>query len=80
MKASRIIWPVLLIATGFTCLFSWLAIPQPASQARIKVENDVIDIPGTPAASKYVGLDPYFIAENRCDRIFISKRSKVDPR
>jgi hypothetical protein len=41
MKISRIIWPVLLIVTGFTCLFSWLTIQQQASQARILIPGTI---------------------------------------
>ncbi len=72
MKTPRIIWPVLLLVTDLIC---WLSIP-PAPQARIRVENDVTDIASTAAASPCSSYDPYFIAENRCDRIFISSRSK----
>jgi hypothetical protein len=72
MKASRIVWPVLLLVTGLIC---WLSIPQPASQARIKVEG-VISGSTTSQAPTVYSYDPYFIPENRCDRIFISSRSK----
>jgi hypothetical protein len=73
MKASRITWPVLLIVTGFICLFSWLEIPQQASQARIKVENDVADISGISgqASASYSSYDPYFINVNDFRQILI---------
>ena len=72
MKTPRIIWPVLLLVTG---LIFWLSVPS-APQARIRVEGDVTDIASTTAASQCSSYDPYFIPENRCDRIFISSRSK----
>jgi len=67
VKTSRIIWLVLLMVAGFTCWFSRLTIPQPAAQARIKVENDVTDIPGMKGTPTVLSFDPYFIQENRCD-------------
>jgi hypothetical protein len=73
MKESRIIWPVLLIVTGFTCLFSWLSIPLTASQARIKVESDVTDISSTSgySSASCSSYDPYFIQVNDFRQILI---------
>jgi hypothetical protein len=74
MKTPRIIWLIFLAVTGLVC---WLTVsPTPAPQARIRVENDVTDIASTTPASQYLSYDPYFILENRCDRIFISSRAK----
>jgi hypothetical protein len=73
MKASRIICPVLLIVTGLTCLFSWLTIPQSASQARIKIENDFTDISSLSghASASFSSYDPYFIHENYFRQILL---------
>jgi len=73
MNAPRIIWPVLLAATGLT---GWLTISKesPAFPARIKVENDVADISGSSGSAAAAGqssYDPCFIQANRCDRILI---------
>jgi len=77
MKAPRIIWPVLLMVTGFTCLFSWLTIPQPASQARIKIDGEGADIAGIAghAAASSSGYDPYFIRVNDFMQILIPASS-----
>jgi len=74
MKARRIIWPVLLTVTGFACLFSWLMIPQQASRARIKVQDDVTDIASVSghASAGCSGYDPYFIQENSTPVVFVS--------
>ena len=73
MKARRIIWPVLLTATGFACLFSWLTISQQTLPGRIKVESDVTDIPGVSgqASAGCSSYNPYFIQENRTPAIFL---------
>jgi hypothetical protein len=68
MKTPRLILPVLLVVTGFTCWLSWLAIPPQASQARIRVESDLADIRGTPSTGLY---DSYFIPENNFTKILI---------
>ena len=78
MKAQKIVWPILLLVTGFTCLFSGLTIPQQASQARIKFENDaaanIAPVSGNAAAggSSCDPYHPYFAQQNRCDYIFIA--------
>jgi len=76
MKVRRIIWPVMLIATGLTCCLSWVSIPPQSSQARIKIENDSPDIPGTGinAASRDSGYDTYYVAENHFNEIVIASR------
>jgi len=77
MKAPRIIWLVLLMFTGFTCLFSWLTIPQRASLARIKIEGegaDTASIAGHAAASSS-SYDPYFIRVNDFRQILIPASS-----
>jgi len=78
MKISRSIWLVLLVITGLMCWFSGLTIPQPAVPARIKVENDVTDIPGRKGTPAVTSFDPYFVRENtcRCEDIFLAA-SKV---
>jgi len=73
MKASRIIWPILLIVTGFTCLFSWLTIPQPGSQPRIKVESELTYFPGMydHSSASCFSYDPYFTHVNDFRQILI---------
>jgi hypothetical protein len=68
MKAPRIIWPVLLTVTGFTC---WLTIPK-SPQARIRIEPDVIsDVSASGATTTISSYDPYFVHENYIPKISI---------
>ena len=64
MKTPRIILPVLLIVTGFTCWFGWITIPQTASQTRIKIEDDQSDVASITPKSGHISYDPYFVHVN----------------
>jgi len=76
MKVRRIIWPVMLIATGLACCLSWVSIPPQSSQARIKIENDSPDIRGQDfsASSRNSPYDTYYVAENHFNEIVIASR------
>jgi hypothetical protein len=80
MKVRRIIWPVMLIATGLACCLSWVSIPPQSSQARIKIENDSPDIRGQgfSASSRNSPFDTYYVAENHFNEIVIASRKPGD--
>ena len=65
------IWLALFLITGFACLFSLLAIPQPALQVCIKVEGDPRVTLRTSDSPNNVSYDPYVSQENRCDHLLI---------
>jgi hypothetical protein len=67
MKASKMIWLMLFIATALCYLHP---VPQPVT--RIKIENDTTDastIGAAPCSS--VSYDPYFIHVNDFRQILI---------
>jgi hypothetical protein len=68
MKAPKIIWPFLLLVTGFIC---WLSPSAPP--VRIRVENDVADISGAAISSPAdaTGYDSYFIPVKNFQQILI---------
>jgi hypothetical protein len=67
MKTSRlIVWPAILAVAG---LAYWLAIPNPpASQGRIRVEDDTAQISAAHPVSSY---DYYSIPQNRTPEVAV---------
>lgn len=70
MKASRLIWLVLLMTTALVC---WRTIPPPA--ASIRVENEVVCSGRCPQSSA-LSYDPYFIRVNDFRQILIPARQQ----
>ena len=72
MKAPRMIWPVLLLVTGFACYLSWLPVPPQAPQARIRVEEDNVSTVQTSTAHPVSSYDYYYIPQNRTPEVAVT--------
>jgi hypothetical protein len=71
MKVRLFYW-FLALTVPLACRLGSLLHPA-KTQARIKVEDDVTDIPGMTSESTHSGFDPYFMQVNRCDHLFTPK-------